>query len=302
MSLRAYGLSALVVGSAACFPEFEDRPYLLREPTILAVRSTPAEVAPGAMLALDALLATPAGTSADTPSWAYCVEPRRIEERTSVTATCLTGQSLQPIADPSAVPMLGDACFKFGPVSPPAEGDAQPRRPSDPDPSGGFYVPVRAAAGPETISFGFVRVRCDLAGATRAIFDAFQQRYTNNVNPDVGELVIDGRAETQVAVGAGATVELSLVPAGGASEPYVVYSAFESALFDRTEVLTISWYVTDGTLTRASQSLDADELAAGARFETTWQAPSGASTVYGWAILRDDRGGVDWRPFELSVL
>ena len=301
---HSLGIVALLA-LPACFPEFEDRPYLLADPTILAVRSTPAEVAPGQMVSLEALLATPSGTVDGPLTWAYCVEPRRVEERTGVTAACLTGSGLQAIGDPIAVPMLGDACSKFGPVSPPAEGDEQPRRPSDPDPTGGFYVPVRADyhpdAGSGARSFGFLRVRCDLAGATRDVFDAFQKGYTNNVNPQVSELLLDSKAETQITVSAGSTVDLSLAPGAADSEPYLLYSAIESKLFDRLETLTVSWYVTDGTLSRASQSLSADQLAAGARFETSWEAPSGAGTVHGWAVLRDDRGGVDWRAYELVV-
>lgn len=305
LRLHSLGIVALLT-LPACFPEFEDRPYLLAEPTILAVRSTPAEVAPTQLVSLEALLATPAGTVDGPLTWAYCVEPRRVEERTGVTASCLTGSDLQAIDDPSSVPMLSDACFKFGPVAPPTQNDdEQPRRPSDPDPTGGFYVPVRAdyqpASGNGARSFGFVRVHCDLAGATRDVFDAFQKGYTNNVNPQVSELLLDSQAVTQIAVSAGSTVDLALAPGATDSEPYLLYSAFESRLFDRVETLTVSWYVTDGTLSRASQSLSADELAAGARFATSWEAPSGAGTVYGWAILRDDRGGVDWRSFELVV-
>ncbi len=290
----------------SCFPEFEDQPYLLKEPTILAVRSTPAEVTPGQMVSMEALLATPSGRLDGPLTWAYCVEPRRVEERTSVTAACLTGSKLEPIADPSAVPMLSDACFRFGPISPPTGGDEeQPRRPSDPDPTGGFYVPVRAdhqpASGQGARSFGFVRVRCDLTGATRDVFDAYQVGYTNNVNPRVSELLLDRQAGNELVVSAGSTVEFSLAPGADDTEPYLVYSSFESTLFDRVEKLTLSWYVTGGTLSRATESLSAEALAAGTRFKTTWEAPSGAGAVYGWAVLRDDRGGVDWRSFSLMV-
>ncbi|MBA3393174.1 MAG: hypothetical protein H0T89_11040 [Deltaproteobacteria bacterium] len=290
----------------ACFPEFEDRPYLIAEPTVLAVRGTPAETVPNQQVALEALIATPAGTVDGPLTWAFCLEPRRVEERTSVTAACLTGSQLQPIADPTAVPMLADACSKFGPISPPNQNEGeQPRRPSDPDPTGGFFVPVRAeyqpAAGQGARSFGFLRVRCDLAGATRDVFDAYQKGYTNNVNPQVSELLLDGQSVTQLAVTAGATVALALAPGATDREPYLVYSAIESALFDRVEGLTVSWYLTAGTLSRPSQRWSAEELEAGARFETEWEAPSGAATVYGWAILRDDRGGADWRSFELVV-
>jgi hypothetical protein len=237
-------------------------------------------------------------------TWAFCTEPRRVEERTSVTASCLSGASLQPIADPTVARMLSDACFRFGPVSPPTEEGEQPRRPSDPDPTGGYYVPVRVdyqPSGTAASSFGFVRLRCDLAGATRDIFDAFQKAYTNNINPTISELTLDGQAQAQVTVSAGAAVELALAPAANNTEPYVVYSASEAKLFDRVETLSVAWYVTGGSLTQPKQSLTAEELGGGARFATSWQAPTTGGTVYGWVVLRDDRGGVAWRELQLVV-
>lgn len=305
MRLLGHALATIaLVAAPACFPKFEDRPYLLQEPTVLAVRSTPAELPPNLSMSLEALVATPDGTATGPLGWAFCTEPRRAEERTAVTADCLEGRALAPIADPTMATMPMDACFQFGPISPPTMGSNDvPRRPSDPDPTGGYYVPVRVdyspTTGPGASSFGFVRVRCDLAGATRDVFDAFQMSYTNNVNPQVGGLALAGQAQAQMTVGKGATVDFSLAPAANDAEPYVLYSAIEGKLFDRVESLSVAWYVTDGTLTRAKQTLTADELANG--FATSWQAPSSAGTVYGWAILRDDRGGVDWRAFELDV-
>lgn len=290
---------ALLLGASACFPEFEDRPYLLDKPTVLAVQSTAAEVVQDQQLALRALVATPSGTVTDPLAWAFCTEPRRVEERTSVTAACLSGDSLEPIADPTAVRMLNDACFRFGPVSPPTEEGEPARRASDPDPTGGYYVPVRVDYQPSgdsaASSFGFVRVRCDLAGATRDIFDAYQKSYTNNLNPEISDLAV----ETQV--GAGATAELSLLAGATDSEPYVVYSATDAKLYARVETLTVAWYVTAGTLTLPKQILTADELSTGARFETTWQAPTTPGPVYGWVVLRDDRGGVSWRELQITV-
>lgn len=306
MRLFEYTLATTcVVAVPACFPKFEDRPYLLSEPTVLAVRSTPAELPPNLPMALDALVATPDGTATGPLGWAFCTEPRRAEERTSVTADCLNGDKLAAIADPTMVTMPMDACFQFGPVSPPTMGSNDvPRRPSDPDPTGGYYVPVRVDYSPTTgagaSSFGFVRVRCDLAGATRDVFDAFQMSYTNNVNPQVGAFTLAGQAQTQMAVSQGATVDFALALPASDAEAFPIYTAIDGLLSDAVETLTVSWYVTDGTLTRSKQTLTADELAAGA-FATSWTAPATAGTVYGWAILRDDRGGVDWQAFELTV-
>jgi hypothetical protein len=298
MRLHILGLLPLL-GASACFPEFEDRPYLLDRPTVLAVQSNPAEVIQDQVLGLTALVATPSGTVTEPLAWAFCTEPRRVEERTSVTASCLAGDSLEPIEDPAAARMLKDGCYRFGPVSPPTEEGEPPRRPSDPDPTGGYYVPVRvdyqAGGGTDASSFGFVRLRCDLAGATRDIFDAYQKAYTNNLNPAISDLAF----EPQVA--AGATTELSLLAAPDNNEPYVVYSATDAKLYDRVETLSVAWYVTGGTLTQPKQTLTSDELALGMRFETSWQAPATAGTFYGWAVLRDDRGGVSWRELLITV-
>jgi hypothetical protein len=288
----------------ACFPEFEDRTYLVDEPTILAIRSTPAELRPGAEMSLEALVVSPNGTlETATLEWSFCLNARRAEERTSVTASCLAGDDLQMIESTASV--LDDACFRFGSVPPPSIGDEQPLRPSDPDPTGGYFLPVRAAVTLEdastTTAFGFVRIRCDLTGATRAIFDMFQERYTKNVNPTIGELVLGGQTSTELRADAGASVSLTVRPSADTTEPYVVYSAVDGALYDRDESLRANWYVSGGTLSVAAQTLAADEIREGQGFETQIELPPTAGEVHGWVVVRDDRGGADWSSFTITT-
>jgi hypothetical protein len=293
---------------ASCLPSFDDRPWLVDEARILAVRGTPAEERPNLPVAFEALVATPSGTATPLIEWAYCTKPRAIDERTGITASCLAGSDLVDID--ASTTILADGCARFGPNPPPTDEQDGARRPADPDPTGGYYVPVRArlvADSQEVIAFGLQRVRCDLAGATRAIFDEFEDRYTLNLAPDIaGATLRDEGRESDVATGAatvaaGATVELRMTPAADAAEPYVVYSPEDAALFTRTESLTASWYVTAGELDRAHQTLTGDALSSGAVFTNQWHAPTTATTAHGWIVLRDTRGGVAWLPFTVQV-
>lgn len=302
--MRNLLLIGLVVFTPACFPEFEDRPYLVEEPAILAIRSAPAELRPNAQAALEALVVTPNGTldSAEV-EWAFCLSARRAEERTSVTAACLEGRELAVVE--SSATVLADACARFGPIAPPSEGDQPPLRPTDPDPTGGYFLPVRATVTPEigspTTAFGFVRIRCDLAGATRAIFEAFQASYTENVNPEIGELSLDGQARAELAAAPGAKVVLGLAPEPTATEPFVVYSAHDGVLYSREESLRASWHVSAGTLSVASQELAADQVRAGDGFRAILKLPDNVGTVHGWVVLRDQRGGASWASFAIAV-
>ncbi len=263
----------LLVG---CVPELPYDGGLVDTPRVLAIRADPAEARPGTPVRYTALVATPDGEGAEPVEWAYCVTPRRAEERTAVSATCLAGEDLEPIGSDAAI--LADACTRFGPNSPPVEGDEAPRRPSDPDATGGYYLPVRASTA-EASAFGAQRVRCDLAGATRDVFDAWQDRYTDNLNPVIDQL------DVPMSVAPGTTVDLGVQ--SSSAEPYVVYVAERSRLLDRTEDLTAHWFVTGGTL-RDGRTPLRDGYAS-----TRWTAPD-AGDVHLWVVLLDDRGGVDW--------
>jgi len=302
-------VALLAVLLCGCFPSFEDRPWLVDKARVVGVRGVPAEARPNERVQFEALIASPSGTLVLPVQWAFCMAPRSIEERTGVTASCANGANLQPITNPA--PVIADACARFGPNPPPTSGDEPPRRPADPDPSGGYYVPVRAlvvdpSSGEDVASFGFQRIRCDLAGATRAIFEEYQDRYTENVNPSIGTVVavdaagVEYDASSVVQVAAGATLGIAVTAASDASEPYIVYEAENNVLRDHLESLEVSWSVSGGSLSRARQTLGESELSGGV-FETTWTAPTapGAATI--WIVLRDARGGSSWRSLDVMV-
>ncbi len=126
-----------------------------------------------------------------------------------------------------------DACRNFGP-DPPSPLPGQPaERPVDPDPTGGYYQPVRVevpAAGGAAPSFvvGASRIVCGLAGATAEASAQFDQEYRNNQNPAVasltlvqpsGDTAIPPGAASGVKVQRGASVTLRAAWATCPSEP-----------------------------------------------------------------------------------
>ncbi|MEM7152571.1 MAG: hypothetical protein AAF799_07005 [Myxococcota bacterium] len=293
---RSLSCLPLALGLAmGCAPTFEDRPWRVDEARVLAVAATPAEARPGEGVTLTALVADPDGEVPLAPQWTVCTQPRSIDERTGVSRECALGTALMPVGNPAFIP--GGACALFGPNPPPVVGDEPPRRPADPDPSGGYFLPVGVGVSSlELQGFGFVRLRCDLAGATRAVFDDWEQRYASNLEPSVeGVSLLDVGG---TSVGPGETVTLEAVIDPSAAEPYVVYDASLGAIVDRREVLTVHWYVTDGELDRGRQTWDGDDASPPA---VQWRAPETEASVAGWVVVVDDRGGTSWASFAVEV-
>ena len=105
-------------------------------------------------------------------------------------------------------------------------------------------------------------------------------------------------AENGTRASSGAVYGLRVSPASDAAEPFVVYIAEQNGIFDRVEMLTVSWYVTGGELDRASQSRAGGDPG---DFEANWSLPAEPGMVDAWVVLRDERGGSDWRGFSLLV-
>ncbi len=289
-------VAALIAAAPACVPELDVETGVLRQPRILALRGIPAEARPGETVRYEALVADPGGAGG-AANFSYCTRARNADERTGVSQTCLAGESLVAIGAETEVPR--DACALFGPNTPPSEDGEPPRRPSDPDPSGGYFVPVRAEAvtAEAQPSFGFQRVRCDLAGATRDIFEAFEERYAANEHPQlrsfwVANTNLLGRDQPAV-VPAGDTVLRVQVPETSL-ERYVVYSANDSALFDAEEQIAVDWYASAGVLGATRTTID--PVTQSSAIEITLEAGTEATI---WVVLRDSRGGSAW--FEAFV-
>ncbi len=295
-------LAVLLIGPMACTPSFDDAPWRVEETRVLGIVSEPPEARPGELVQLSALVGAPDGTVSVAPSWSVCTRPRTSAERTAVTQRCLEGDALEPAAASWSV--LSDACARFGPNVPPTEADAVPQRPSDPDASGGYFVPIRAEAA-EASSFGVVRLRCDLPGVTRAIFEEFEARYESNRNPEI-EAVVLRDADAQplgadpIAVSAGVPVDLQVVLSDASAEPYVRYDVGAGLLVDEREWLRVEFFVTDGELDRGQLIVEADDDG----FEpavVSWSPPASNAEVSGWVVVTDARGGASWRAFTIRV-
>ncbi len=294
MSARAIMCTGLML--VGCFPELDDRPWLIETPRLIAIRSEPAEAAPGDQVRFLALSAAPMGQEAPaTPQiqWSFCQQPRTLAERNAVAPECARDEEVL-VALPQGEGMIPrDACARFGSTPPPSAPDQPPFRPTDPDESGGYYQPVRAELlDRDALSFGFVRLNCSLDAAPLPIARGFAQGYRRNEHPQIQEVSVgreDG-AEPLDAVGAvsgGATLSLQLRARAGA-ERYLYYDRAEVQLNDRTEVLTVQWYVDAGALIELGQ-------------EASWTLPAEPGPARLWVVLRDDRGGADWQTYSVMI-
>lgn len=281
-------LAALAV--PACQPPLDDRPSLVLEPVVVAVLAEPPEARPGDSVALSVVVATAEGPATAEAMWAFCTEPRPLTDSNSVAASCLENEATAiggPAQTIEAV-VPSDACTVFGPEAPP--GNFRPR---DPDPSGGFYQPIRVELD-DGVAFGRQRLRCALANAPFEAAREYRDRYRNNANPTLGTLAISvgGDAIGADAIPAGAAVSLAIAWPDAAAERYVAYDLVERAVIERREVLAASWFITAGALASDRTATPSN----------TWTAPDASGEVHLWMVLRDDRGGAAWSVHTLQVV
>lgn len=311
----AVGLAMLVGG---CKPDIGNPPSLVTGPRLLGIRQTPSEVRPGAIVTFEALVADTGGTVPASIAWTPCKTPRPPAESNSVSQVCVT----QPddgaaMAGPVMVSIPPDACSLFGPDPPPV---TPPIRPRDPDPTGGFYLPVRAstqaADGSSLLGFAFERIQCNLANAPGDLVRTYNMTYTPNVAPLVADVVLDpdgaapaslvasvlaGGATPAATVSASARVALRLSWPVESAETYVRYDRSSRTLMTPREALSVSWFATAGEFEHDRTGRTGDE--AETFTDDLWTAPaSAAGTVaHFWVVLRDERGGVDYVSFDLAV-
>lgn len=211
-------LIALALVGAGCTPGFDERPSQVAGLRVLAVRAEPAEAAPGQKITYTALLVDGAGERGDAPiDWAYCSEPRPQAELDDVATACfvLQSEALTPLGTGLHVAgaLPANACRQFGPDVPDAMPGEPPGRPADPDPSGGYYQPVRLIlpnGGEYLLAAGEARITCGLPGATSEIFQDFRKGYHSNQNPEIAAMTVV------------ATPEVPLLPDDGVTASFIV--------------------------------------------------------------------------------
>jgi hypothetical protein len=182
---------------AGCSPELDDRAFQIAGPRLLAIAATPAEAEPKASVTFRALYVDPTGerTGGDL-AWAFCTARKPLTEQGTVSSACVRASGADLTALGSGTAMTGalpdDGCRLFGPDRP-APVDGEPvGRAVDPDPSGGFFQPVRlrVSDGGVSTAIGAARLACGISGATPEQSVDFVKRYRRNENPTIAALAI----------------------------------------------------------------------------------------------------------------
>jgi hypothetical protein len=201
-----------------------------------------------------------------------------------------------------------DACALFGSDTPPPKPGELPQRPRDPDVTGGFYQPMRAAvhdpAGNFVVAFALERITCNLANAPIDVVQDFRMRYRPNQNPKIERLLgaPEGAAdfaELPIQVHTGKTATLRVRWSADSPETYPVYDVLSKALVEHREAMRVSFYATAGSFEhdrtgRAETDMDTF-------VDDVWTAPDSPGPVHMWAVLRDSRGGIDFASFSVDV-
>lgn len=314
--------AALGCALTGCVPELLDETARVTSARVVAVRATPAESAEGENVTLDALVVGPVVSAPVALDWSLCLDRKPLSELGPVSPRCLASpmpgaeiaEPLDP-APPVVATLPADACELFGPERPEPKPGQPSGRPVDPDVTGGFYQPVLAWIGGESV-LGGVRLSCPLTGASPETTREFNASYHFNTNPAplaLEAVQADGSSATlgqvPVAVSPGALVTLALrVPACaedaetcGGAEQYVVYDALTQTVLPRREALVVSWYATDGTFAEPRSEPSAASDGGEASAANAFTSPTRTGAVEIWAVLRDDRGGVGWLSGILKV-
>ena len=284
----------------SCGPDFDRSIASLAKDTILAVRAEPPESLPGGAVAYTALAATRSGADANAQIvWSFCQTAPAASEDSPVSAACIAGDA-DVVATGTAVMLATptDACRRFGPLGMPTQAGAVPSRPAPPDPTGGFYQPIRLGweAG---VSIVRERLTCDPTGISLDLAQAYRALRKPNSNPRLLPLVASS-GEAPVDLGslpALAVVDLVASWAAESVESYVTVDGERAALDWHTEKLWVAWFATAGSLdSDVSQAAPLDNTAS-----NRFHAPAGPGRLFLWTVLHDDRGGTDFAETEIVI-
>lgn len=311
--------------AGGCTPTFADDTSIVNEPRLLAVQSIPAEAAPGSAFTMTALYVDSAGAASPAAiDWAICLIQNPLGDPDPIAPGCFVRSSSNLVslgtggAATGSVP--SNACELFGPESPPPAPGQPAARPTDPDSTGGFYLPVRLESGESDWSSAVERIECQPSGVTLPVLNAFSNGYIPNENPAIASLVsldADGGATTiapdgpdagaRATVTPGARVSLRITwatcpdtPAAcSGAETYLLIDPTSKTVGNARESIVASFYGSAGSFDLDRVGRDGTDLTTSV--DDGWTAPSSAGTVHLWAVLRDARGGVGWGSFTVTV-
>lgn len=301
-------LAPLALLLAACSTDFAPQ-YRVEDLRILAVRSLvpasgSADAAPGETLGLEALVANPAGRSPLSVRWFLCLPPPPGEIPACLDPDLL-GDPAALAAHPSVVELPSGLATTFtvpdGPEVQAAVALAVDLATRNPSFACRLYVELPVVAVAEAEAERDVAVkRVRIVPPAGSLPPALAGKYLTNLNPSVERIYRDPVDEdlclqgTPLAGGspfpADAAVLCGLPTAPGG--PYNQCAANG----DATEVREFhfwQWYVTAGEFP------DFDGIGNAVGDSVDFERPPGAFTL--WAILRDGRGGVDWRQLDFAA-
>jgi hypothetical protein len=300
----------IVVVLAGCKPDLGSPTSLVTGPRILAVKTEPPEVLPGMPVKTDLLAVDPTGRLAAPAMWSLCLAHKPPAENNVVANDCSqAGKQLEPIGESGpriTVTIPATACALNGPDTPPTKMGEPPLRARDADVTGGYYQPIEVKVG-EARSFVLERISCSLPNVSLDVVKEFQTRYHANTNPAFLRLLVGGLDLPAVQGASPATVHITPGQAVGfeafwtpeSRETFPVYDLARQAVVDRTEELTVSWYATAGEFDRdRTGTTETDTVSS---ITNGWVAPLAAGPVHLWIVLRDNRGGLDFREYLLTV-
>jgi hypothetical protein len=298
-----------------CKPSVGQPPYLVTSDTLLAVRGEPAEARPGETVTFSFLLASPSlGTVGDADAlWDICLTPKPPSESNAVASACTgvpdagvttSGQTFEAVVPTKA-------CQLFGPIAPPPVNGQPAVRPRDPDSTGGYYLPVQVLfpnlATGALSGFAMERITCGLASAPASAIGDYNSKYQANQDPGIEhtDILLDAAGNSSrlddgpPSVTAGSVVSIVASFVAGSAETFPVYDAQSETLVDQQESLHMSWFVTGGTFEHDRTGVASGEVASST--SNQWTAPAQPGDYFLWLVLRDSRGGTDYKSYELQV-
>ena len=195
-------------------------------------------------------------------------------------------------------------------------------------------------AGTQIPTLGETRITCGLAGSTGEQFEEYNARTKTNENPQISSVIVPSLANVELtpegaaeplAVAQSQVITLRVSwpscptePSCGdgicspgeaiqdcaedctkplgctGSEPFAYLDPESHELVDRHESMRVSWFGTAGSFYTDHTGRSQEEFSQTSS-DNSWTAPKGSGPVFMWVVLRDDRGGVDWRSFEVNV-
>lgn len=311
MTTRLLWTLVLVAFAAAGCQEIDWEEYSeVTKLRILAIRAEPPEIGPGEVAEIDALVTNPQGDPV-TLAWELCF----LTDGPDAEYACLldpeSGETLGvPLGTGDSVSVAYDLVDAFA-------GDLEaicdeilqadvPEFVSLPDCTRGLEVTIRLTAtsgGDREVAVKRLVLLLEDEAARDDV----------NVNPTLGGLIVDGQSAASGPVSVDVIIEdpvrlQALVNADEAQTYEAPDPDDDTARLDAEgEVLSIAWFATHGRFDRETTFYQVDVVeAAELQANSLNLRKGGLPAVAGdevtiWAVLRDDRGGVDFASWTVIV-